>query len=172
MKLLKFISSFNNRFYSVERSLPNFFKSGFKPYFSKLINYYTNTRFGFLLFAVLHLLVATCPAQQVTFNRVSQSEGSFSGIINAVSQDPLGYMWFAVYDRGLYRSDGYHLVTYQNDPLNPGSLATNAIEPIYADHNGIIWVGTQDSGLDRLDPNTGIFTHFRHKANDVGRPER
>ena len=76
-------------------------------------------------------------------------------------------MWFAVYDRGLYRSDGYHLVSYQNDPLNLNSLATNAIEQVYTDHNGIIWVGTQISGLDRLDPNTGVFTHFPQKADDM-----
>jgi streptogramin lyase len=30
----------------------------------------------------------------------------------------------------------------------------------------MIWAGTQ-SGLDRLDPRTGIFTHFRHKKEDL-----
>lgn len=121
-----------------------------------------------MYFLLIICFVFSTRAQHVIFNRFTQPEGSFSGIVNGISQDPLGYMWFAVYDRGLYRSDGYHLVPYQHDPSNPGSLATNAIEPVYADRNGIIWVGTQDSGLDRLDPNTGIFSHFRHKANDKG----
>jgi ligand-binding sensor domain-containing protein len=43
-------------------------------------------------------------------------------------------------------------------------LAANYVESIYADSNGIIWVGTSGAGLDRLDPETGIFTHFHHDA--------
>lgn len=167
-ELLKYMLSFNSRFYSVERSFPNSFRSVFKSCFFTLINSYIITRFVFLPFAFLHLLGASCPAQQVIFNRVSQPEGSFSGIINGISQDPLGYMWFTVHERGLYRSDGYHIVSYQHDPFNPTSLATNEIETVYADLNGIIWVGMGESGLDRLDPNTGIVTHFRHKVNDMG----
>jgi hypothetical protein len=82
------------------------------------------------LFFFLFILIRVYPtaAQQVTFDKVSLPEGSFAGIINGISQDPLGYMWFSVWNRGLYRSDGYHLVAYQADPLNPHSLATNAID--------------------------------------------
>ncbi|HLG38914.1 MAG TPA: two-component regulator propeller domain-containing protein, partial [Chitinophagaceae bacterium] len=120
-----------------------------------------------VLFPFSFILILAYPArgQQVTFNHVSQPESSISGIINGITQDSLGYMWFAVYNR-LYRSDGYQLVVYQNDPKDSTSLASNAIETVYADHNGIIWIGTQQSGLDRFDPCTGIFTHFRSKTND------
>lgn len=31
-----------------------------------------------------------------------------------------------------------------------------------ADRNGYIWAGVWTKGLDRLDPKTGIFTHYRH----------
>ena len=31
-----------------------------------------------------------------------------------------------------------------------------------------IWIGFTGSGLDRFDPTTGTFTHFRHQANDTG----
>jgi ligand-binding sensor domain-containing protein/signal transduction histidine kinase len=106
-------------------------------------------------------------AQQVRFNRVSLPEGSYFGMINGVSQDPNGYMWFATYARGLHRYDGYHVITYLNDPLDTGSLKSNNLEAVYADRNGIIWAGTQQSGLDRLDPATGIFTHFRNRKNDL-----
>ena len=46
-------------------------------------------------------------------------------------------------------------------------MAANWVESIYADNNGIIWVGTFGAGLDRFDPETGIFTHFHHDANDA-----
>src|SRR5664279_4342500 len=116
----------------------------------------------------LFILIRVCPAlaQQVTFTHVTLPEISNFGLINAVTQDPSGYMWFASYDRGLLRSDGYHVITYSNDPLNPGSLISNRMEVVYADHEGMIWTGTGESGLDRLDPGTGHFTHFRYNNND------
>lgn len=123
-----------------------------------------------LFFAFLFLILLrssyTSQAQQVFFKRALLPEGSYFGIINGITQDPDGYMWFVAYARGLHRYDGYRVVTYLNDPSNPHSLVSNDLEAIYADHNGIIWIGTQESGLDRLDPATGIFTHFRNKKND------
>ena len=57
-------------------------------------------------------------------------------------------------------------LAYKNDPLNLQSLGSNIIESICADKDGIIWVGTKGYGLDRFDPATGIFTHFRHNPQD------
>jgi len=74
-------------------------------------------------------------------------------------------MWFSSYGIGLTRYDGYHVTIYRNDPRDSGSLASNNVVCVFADHNGMIWVGTQ-SGLDRMDPATGIFTHFRYKAKN------
>jgi len=76
------------------------------------------------------------------------------------TQDPSGYMWFG--GSGVHRYDGYSYKSYFNDPRDTTSLAFNRIESIYADRHGIIWVGTNGGGLDRLDPETGVFTHFRH----------
>ena len=122
----------------------------------------------FFLFFFLFILITVCrtAAQQVRFDKVSQPVGSFSGIINGISQDTFGYMWVAVYSSGLYRSDGYDLLYYSNDPKDSTTLASNGITTVYADKNGIIWVGHQERGLDRLDPNSGLVTHFRYKAND------
>jgi len=82
-----------------------------------------------------------------------------------VVQDPQGFMWIG--QHGLHRYDGYGYTSYYHDPLNPASLATSGkIETIYAGRDGMIWVGTAGNGLDRLDPATGRFTHFRHNPND------
>ena len=50
-------------------------------------------------------------------------------------------MWFAT-PNGLYSYDGYRFTTYVHDSLNLHSLAANYVESIYADSNGIIWIGT------------------------------
>ena len=81
-----------------------------------------------------------------------------------MAQDSKGYMWFT--GTSLYRYDGYHVVTYKNDPSNPQSISPSRLEYIYIDHNDIIWLGTVGSGLDRFDPSTGIFTHYRNNPGD------
>ncbi len=38
--------------------------------------------------------------------------------------------------------------------------------PIYEDRSGILWIGTDGGGLNRFDPATGHFIHFRHDPDD------
>jgi ligand-binding sensor domain-containing protein len=86
--------------------------------------------------------------------------------VTGITQDVNGYMWYAT-QKGLYSYDGYHMTSYKSNPLNPNSLMSNNLESVLADSNGIIWIGSWGMGLDRLDPVTGIFTHFRHDPNDL-----
>ncbi len=104
-------------------------------------------------------------AQFKNMKRFEPPEGVNMGLVTGISQDIKGYMWFA--GTGLYQYDGYHLKYYSNDPENPNSLGSNQLESICADKNGIIWIGTQGYGLDRLDPATGKFTHYRHDPHDA-----
>lgn len=117
-------------------------------------------------FAFLFLLTALCTAQEqpVTFKRVSLGNTNFA-LITGITQDSRGYIWLASLT-GLDRFDGYHHIRYSNDPLNPNSLVDNFIECICADKNGMIWVGTKNGGVDRLDPETGIFTHYHSRPQD------
>jgi signal transduction histidine kinase/ligand-binding sensor domain-containing protein len=41
------------------------------------------------------------------------------------------------------------------------SLSDNSIICLYEDTDGILWIGTQDGGLNRFDKRTKKFTHFR-----------
>jgi signal transduction histidine kinase/ligand-binding sensor domain-containing protein/DNA-binding response OmpR family regulator len=50
---------------------------------------------------------------------------------------------------------------YRNDPDNPASLSDNRVWALLQDRNKDIWVGTSN-GLDKFDPNTQSFTHFRN----------
>jgi signal transduction histidine kinase/ligand-binding sensor domain-containing protein len=119
-----------------------------------------------LSLVVLHLIIQVLPlqAQQIVFNPVAPQEGTLNGLVTGITQDVHGYMWFAA--NGLHRYDGYHFTSYVNDPSNPGSLASDRLESIYTDHNGIIWIGTKGKGLDRFDPSTEIFNHFSNKVKD------
>ncbi|MBD0365960.1 MAG: hypothetical protein ICV53_07645, partial [Flavisolibacter sp.] len=107
-----------------------------------------------ILFLSSCLIAIHSFAQSVSFKQIPAPEGSTFGVVTGITQDPEGFMWFAT-SRGLHRYDGYRMVSYRNDPLNPRSLATNHIECVYADEKGLIWVGTFGAGLYRLDPSNG-----------------
>jgi len=113
------------------------------------------------LFWMLLLNSGAAQVQPLRMHRIRPP--SMKTDIHAGVQDPEGYMWFAT-DDGLYRYDGYNYTYYVDDPLNSNSLVSHHIETVYAGRNGMIWIGTQQ-GLDRLDPATGVFTHFFHEEN-------
>ena len=59
-----------------------------------------------------------------------------------------------------------------NDFVNYGApgdsgFSDGRIRAIREDHAGVLWIGTLGGGLNRLDPDTGRITSFRHDANDT-----
>ncbi len=112
---------------------------------------------------LIFLISEVCPvySQEIIFNKVPPPVGKTFNFVTGVTQDLNGFMWFAT-KTGMYRYDGNRLTTYENQALNPNSLISNASESIFADNDGIIWIGTLGKGLDRFDPETGNFTHFHH----------
>ncbi len=52
------------------------------------------------------------------------------------------------------------MTRYQQDPDDPTSLSGNRVVGIHEDRAGRFWVATFYSGLNRLDPATGRFTHY------------
>jgi ligand-binding sensor domain-containing protein/signal transduction histidine kinase len=104
-------------------------------------------------------------AQQFTFTRTPLFEENVPGFITCIAQDSKGYMWFT--GTSLYRYDGYRVVTYKNDPLNPRSISASRLEYVYIDKDDILWLGTVARGLDRFDAATGIFNHYIHDPGDA-----
>lgn len=47
-----------------------------------------------------------------------------------------------------------------------GVLSDSWVWPILEDRRGILWIGTQRGGLNRFNPETGVFTHYRHDEAD------
>ena len=105
----------------------------------------------------------------IRFNLVEGNNGEPLGNINGITQDQYGYMWFAGQQGNcLYKYDGNRMVAFRNDSLEANSLGGVKLETVYADNTGMIWVGFFDGGLDKYDPATGHFTHYRNLPNDPG----
>jgi streptogramin lyase len=54
---------------------------------------------------------------------------------------------------------------FVHDPNNPNSLGGAYVTGIVPDNRGDLWLGTLDSGLDKFDPSTGTFTHYRNDSD-------
>ena len=90
------------------------------------------------------------------------------GQINAITQDPHGYMWFSGQGANrLYRYDGVRMISYKIDTPKTNLPFGNRLETVYADFSGMIWVGFFD-GMEQYNPATGIFKQYVHDSLDPG----
>jgi len=114
---------------------------------------------------------STAQKIQLDFNLVSGKNGISLGKINGITQDKWGYMWFVDQtNKCLVRFDEYRMKTYRNDPLDTNSIDGVNHECIAADSTGCIWVDAA-RGVDKFDPYTGKFIHFRYPPTKALRRE-
>jgi len=105
-------------------------------------------------------------------NNPNDSGSLSSNFLQDMMQDDHGYLWIAT-NTGVNKFDpGTERCTrYLHNPDNPNSLGGASVKSIAQDSRGSLWFGTEDSGLDKLDPTTGTFTHYRNDSDGhvVGR---
>ncbi|HEY9048181.1 MAG TPA: two-component regulator propeller domain-containing protein [Ohtaekwangia sp.] len=102
-------------------------------------------------------------AQQEPKSRIKRygiKEGLSQGVVNTISQDDQGLMWFATED-GLNRFDGYSFKVFKYDPDNTRGLADNFVQHVYKDSEGVLWVSSR-KGLHQFDPLKEQFTLYQH----------
>jgi ligand-binding sensor domain-containing protein len=95
--------------------------------------------------------------------------------VNETAIDPVidhnGKVWFLGANNGDYGLDCYDPRTgktryYRNKKDDSTSLSSDKSIPIYEDHLGNIWVGTEGSGICRLDQQTQKFIRYPYILND------
>ena len=99
------------------------------------------------------------------FDHISIEQGLSQSSVHVIFQDSHGFLWFGTQD-GLNRYDGYTFKTYKPDPDSPTSLSDRWINSIVEDQEGYLWIATRLGGLNRYDPRTEQFIHFRHDDTD------
>jgi ligand-binding sensor domain-containing protein/signal transduction histidine kinase len=55
---------------------------------------------------------------------------------------------------------------FQHDESNPDSLDISAVMSVYQDRSGVLWVGTENAGLNILNFRQEQFVHYRHRPSD------
>jgi len=95
------------------------------------------------------------------------------------SQLNQGVFWISTLNDGLHRLDtkSETITSFLHDKEDEHSIGHNSVRATYEDENGALWVGlgtggndggeNGDGGLDRYDPKTGIFKHYKVPRDDT-----
>ena len=87
--------------------------------------------------------------------------------ISAICKDQSDNLWIGSFFAGIFQlNDKTGKVVHYQHTSSSNSLIHNFINVIFADQKGFIWIGTTE-GLDKLNPKTNEFTHFKHRAADI-----
>ena len=61
----------------------------------------------------------------------------------------------------VYHKKSNFFYSYQNDPKEPASIGDNIVNDVYVDRSGLIWIGTWNDGLNKINPNRK-FDHYKN----------
>jgi len=93
-------------------------------------------------------------------------------IINALYLDSRDVLWIAT-NEGLarYNTKTDDFTTYLPDPKNPASISDAVVYAIKEAPGYKLWIGTYSKGLELLDIDKGMFTHFPTNSEDDRFPQ-
>ncbi len=102
---------------------------------------------------------------RIEFERISDEQGLSQLPVLTILQNKTGFLWFGTFS-GLNRYDGKSVKVFRYDPDDPNSLSDNAIRSISEDSSGIFWIGTENGGFNRFDPETEKSTRYMNDPDD------
>ncbi len=100
------------------------------------------------------------------------SEDPARSAVRAILEDRDGNFWLGVFDGAEFalmlfdRATGDTLA-YAHDPTNPQSYAATMTWLLYQDREGIVWAGTEESGLVRFAATPPPFALYRHDPDNA-----
>jgi signal transduction histidine kinase/ligand-binding sensor domain-containing protein/CheY-like chemotaxis protein len=96
------------------------------------------------------------------FQKYKVYEGDFGIDISNFTEDQDHNLWFST-SRYLLKYDysNHRFETFQNSPLDQGSIVGNRLEAALVDRNNILWVSIYKKGIDKTDLNGTKFRYYK-----------
>ena len=104
---------------------------------------------------------------EVRFRWIGISEGLSQATARTMLQDERGFIWVGTQD-GLNRFDGRRFEVFRHHPDDETTISDNHIVDLALDHSGALWIASQSTGLNRLDPESGQFQRYRQQPGHTG----
>ena len=111
----------------------------------------------------LTITLPVIDGKDLHFSRISTEDGLSQKRVSQIVQDDQGFIWFGS-QYGLNRYDGYKFKVFKHVPGRTNSLSGMLISSLFKDRSGSLWIGC-DEFLDKFDPVSETFTHYRIDAN-------
>jgi ligand-binding sensor domain-containing protein/signal transduction histidine kinase len=97
-----------------------------------------------------------------------------SNRVYAINEDRSGSVWIGTNGGGLEKvvfspSPQRKIVgfkNYRHKPEDPSTLSSDRIRCIIEGHDGFLWIGTFDNGVNRFDPRTETFIRYTYDPKD------
>lgn len=142
-------------------------KKQYKTFFSKNIfgiceddfgNYWAATQMDGLGHFKISKDLSSAAVQNVQY-RYSKSENDFpSNKLAVITKDNKGDIWVGAYDSGglvqftpkEYGKGKPEFFSYKNDSKDENTLSLNSVSCIYEDSEGVLWVGTNGGGVNKI----------------------
>ena len=87
--------------------------------------------------------------------------------ISSFCEDNKANLWIGIYDGGIVIKDQHDAFqTIQHHSDDPFSLNSNLVKCLYTGRSGVLWVGGEGLGLDKLDLYKKPFFHYQHESDN------
>ncbi|WP_202858363.1 two-component regulator propeller domain-containing protein [Fulvivirga marina] len=103
--------------------------------------------------------------QDLRFTRLSLQEGLSQSSVRQIIQDRQGFIWVTT-EEGLNRYDGYQFLNFNYDKNDTTSIGDQYTNALWEDPSGCIWVGTNSSGINKMDVEQEVFVRYKHVPGD------
>ncbi len=120
-----------------------------------------------LLIPLNHIIAQQVP---VNLKQYTEADGLPSSQIYKLITDQFGYIWIGTIN-GLAKYDGQEFLRFYSNPNDSTAFRGLNVWSIFEDRKGFIWISSGPSFLNRYDPATRTFKHYKfthlidHSAN-------
>lgn len=118
-----------------------------------------------VFFMSLALSQAQDHSPEFQFTQVNTADGNPYHPVTYIMRDSRDFMWFGTWN-GLERFDGYEIKPYRLRMINGKAYPKTTVTCLLEDKEGIIWIGTYETGLIRFDPVTEQMAAYSFEAKD------